>query len=184
MGSSADPHPRAPSPPRAPEWEAGTGPPLSVPVGLPQPHRTHPGDAQPWVPLKAKERRGGHERAPAGFIVQLGRGVQISMGGAAGALAPVHVPPWLPHSGPRCCHPLPPHRANLPQPCAILSCHQPQLPPCTVHSTVPPAPRPSQQLLHSPLPTSSSLPRLQELTHSLPQPPTAPGPPARQLACL
>lgn len=104
-------------------------------------------------------------------------------GGSRGS-GPRHVPPWLPHSGPRCCHPLPPLRANLPQPCPILSCHQPQPPPCTVHSIVPPAPRPSQHLPHSPLPTSSSLPHLQELALSLPQPPTVPGPPARQPSCL
>lgn len=66
--------------------------------------------------------------------------------------------------------------------------HHPLLPPAPAsslhHRTFPPAPRPSQHLPHSPLPTSSTPPRLQELTHSLPQPPTAPGPPARQLSCL
>lgn len=63
--------------------------------------------------------------------------------------------------------------------------HHPLLPPAPASSLhCPPAPRPSQHLPHSPLPTSSSLPHLQELTHLLPQPPTAPGPPARQLSCL
>lgn len=106
------------------------------------------------------------------------------MGGQSGLL-----PPRMSHRG---CHtPVPgaaihchPTGQTCLSPAPFLSCHQPQPPPCTVHSTVPPAPRPSQHLLHSPLPTSSSLPRLQELTQSLPQPPTAPGPPARQLSCL
>lgn len=87
--------------------ELAPAPSLSVPLGLPQPRCTHPGDAQPWVLLKPKERRGGHERAPAGFIAQLGRGVQLSMGGQPGLR-----PPRMSH-----------RVSHTPVPGAAIHCH-------------------------------------------------------------
>lgn len=108
--------------------ELATAPSLSVPVGLPQPCSTHPSAAQPWVPLKPKERRGGHERAPAGFIAQLGRGVQPGMGGQPG-LWPPPCPTVAPTLRPQV---LPSTATPQGKPASAL--HHPLLPPAPASS--------------------------------------------------
>lgn len=163
-GNSADPLPRTL--------------PVPSPAGCPCQLCHMPTQKDPSHP---KERRGGHELAPAGLLLSRDAAQHRTAAGISTTTSPCSSytpapgvstdcrPPTGQNPAPaRCWGHRPPQRSIIP------SCHHPQPPPHTTNGTVPPALCSSRHLLYSPPATSLTLPCPQELPHGPLQTPMSP----------